>query len=106
MAFQYMPPDGLSNKEYVHNHVFRDVVNDTWGTDFSIEKGEEKTETFTYTIPEDKIWKSESNISTVDVPKYWKPENMHIVAFVYTNQGVEQVVTTKLKIDSSFPPSL
>ena len=84
-------PDGVWNKEYVHNHVFRDAVNGAWGTDFSIEEGEQKEQTFTYTIAEGKDW---------------KPENMHIVAFVYTNQGVEQVVTTKLKIDSSFPPSL
>ncbi|MBQ8051368.1 MAG: Omp28 family outer membrane lipoprotein [Bacteroidaceae bacterium] len=75
-AFQYMP-DGTTNQEYQHNHVFRDAVNGAWGTDFHLEEGESKQESFSYVIPEDKTW---------------VPANMHVVAFVYTDQGVEQVV--------------
>ena len=74
-------PDGVWNKEYVHNHVFRDAVNAAWGTDFSIKEGEQKELTFTYTIAEDKDW---------------QPANMHVVAFVYNDKGVEQVTTAKL----------
>lgn len=80
-AFQYMP-DGTNNKEYIHNHVFRDAVNGTWGTDFHLDRGENRSESFTYTIAEEKDW---------------KPENMHLVAFVYTSNGVEQVVARPLK---------
>ena len=79
-AFQYMP-DGSTNQTYLHNHVFRDAVNGAWGTDFSIAEGETKDETFTYTIPGDKDW---------------KPGQMHVVAFVYTDKGVEQVCTVPL----------
>ena len=81
-------PDGVWNKEYTHNHVFRDAVNGMWGTDFSLEEGETKEQTFTYTIPEDKDW---------------KPENMHAVVFVYTDKGVEQVEAVRLKAPSNSP---
>ena len=74
-------PDGVWNKEYLHNHVFRDAVNGQWGTDFNIAEGETKEETFAYEIPED---------------KGWVPANMHVVAFVYNAQGVEQVVSVPL----------
>jgi len=77
-------PDNTWNAQYLHNHVLRDAVNGAWGTDLSILEGEQKEQTFSYTIPEDKDW---------------KPENMHVVAFVYTEQGVEQVTTGKLKIE-------
>ena len=77
-------PDGVWNREYTHNHVFRDAVNGAWGTDFSIEEGKVQEETFTYVIPEDKDW---------------KVENMHAVAFVYNDKGVEQVTTMELKVE-------
>ena len=86
-AFQYMP-DGTTNQTYIHNHVFRDAVNGAWGTDFSIEEGETKEQAFTYTIPEDKDW---------------KPENIHVVAFVYSDGGVEQVEAVRLKAPSNSP---
>lgn len=73
--FQYMP-DGTNNREYVHNHVFRAAVNGTWGTDFNLAAEGSNSETFTFTIPED---------------KNWKPQNMHAVSFVYSGNGVEQV---------------
>ena len=74
-------PDGTWNREYFHNHVFRDAVNGAWGTDFSIKEGEQKEESFTYTIAEDKDW---------------KPENMNVVVFIYNDNGVEQVTIVKL----------
>lgn len=68
-------PDGSVNNEYVHNHVFRTAVNGDDGENFSINWNEEKTVTNTYVLDES-----------------WKPENMSVVAFVYNNSGVQQVV--------------
>ena len=79
-AFQYLP-DGTTDQQYTHNHIFRDAVNGAWGSDFHIEEGENRTDEFSYTIPEDKDW---------------VPENMHVVVFVYTDNGVEQVDTHPL----------
>ena len=72
--FQYMP-DGTTNREYVHNHVFRTAVNGTWGTDFSIKEGETRTEFFEYQLENEE----------------WVPENLSLVAFVYNGNGVLQV---------------
>lgn len=71
---QYMP-DGSVNTKYVHNHVFRTAVNGQDREDFSIAWDEEKTVTSTYVLDE-----------------AWKAENMSVVAFVYNNSGVQQVV--------------
>ena len=73
--FQYML-DGSVNREYVHNHVYRMAVNGLWGDDFSIKEGEEKTLPY-----------------TCKLKGGWKPENMHMVAFVYNDSGVQQVTT-------------
>lgn len=72
--FQYMP-DGTTNREYVHNHVFRTAVNGTWGTDFTIKEGETRTEFFEYQLENEE----------------WVPENLSLVAFVYNGNGVLQV---------------
>ena len=74
VEFQYMP-EGSTNREYVHNHVFRTAVNGIWGTDFNIKEGETRTETFQYKLDNDQ----------------WVPENMSLIAFVYNNNGVLQV---------------
>lgn len=68
-------PDGSINSNYVHNHVFRTAVNGRDGEDFNITWNEEKTVTNTYVLDES-----------------WKPENMSVVAFVYDDSGVQQVV--------------
>ncbi len=70
-------PDGAQNRAYVHNHVFRTAVNGTWGTDFRTIVAEYTAEDFMFVLSE-----------------AWVPRNMHIVAFVYTENGVEQVVST------------
>ncbi len=77
-AFQYMP-DGSTNREYVHNHVFRKAVNGTWGTACSVKEGEMKTDAFVGTIDEG-----------------WVPDNMEVVVFVYNDNGVCQVTKCKL----------
>ncbi len=78
VAFQIMP-DGNTNREYVHNHVFRTAVNGAWGTDFSTREGEYTEMEFQYSLPDD-----------------WDARHIHVVAFVYTDNGVEQVVEDSL----------
>ncbi|MDO5447341.1 MAG: Omp28 family outer membrane lipoprotein [Prevotellaceae bacterium] len=68
-------PDGSYNSYYIHNHVFRDVVNGTWGEDFTFGEGIIGKQ-HTYTIPE----------------KY-NAEHMNVVIFVYNASGVEQVIS-------------
>ena len=77
-AFQYMP-DGSTNREYVHNHVFRASVNGTWGTDINVVEGVANTNYFDCTLDE-----------------AWVPENLWVVGFVYNNHGVCQA--TKVKV--------
>ncbi len=78
IAFQMMP-DGSTNREYVHNHVFRKAVNGTWGTDFALKEGAQKIEQF-----------------SCDIDEEWVPENMEVVAFVYNEKGVCQVTKCDL----------
>lgn len=72
-------PGNKFDMEYVHNHVLRAAVNGDWGTDFTIHEGEEKAQTFTYQLDEK-----------------WVPENVSVVAFVYTDSGVAQVEKAKV----------
>lgn len=77
-ALQLMP-DGSANREYVHNHVLRTPVNGTWGEDFTIAEGEQKEQAMTQKID-----------------AAWKADNLSIVAFIYNDNGVEQVVKAKV----------
>ena len=60
----------------MYNHVLRAAVTATDGEAFPVRYGAEKTATYTYQLDED-----------------WKRENMHVVAFVYNSNGVEQVIS-------------
>lgn len=80
-ALQLMP-DGSSNKEYIHNHVFRQAVNGIWGDDFTISEGESKELEFTQALD-----------------AKWNADNLSIVAFVYNDNGVQQVVKAKVTND-------
>lgn len=80
-ALQLMP-DGSSNKEYVHNHVFRQAVNGIWGDDFTISEGESKELEFTQALD-----------------AKWNTDRLSIVAFIYNADGVQQVVKTKVTND-------
>lgn len=71
---------GGNKRDYVHNHVFRTSVNAPMGDDFSINKDEEKQQTF---------------VQTIDAA--WNPANLSIVVFVYNVNGVEQVVKSKVE---------
>jgi hypothetical protein len=78
-ALQLMP-DGSSNRDYIHNHVLRTVVNGTWGEDFAINEGESKSQTYSQSVDQ-----------------MWNPANLSIVAFVYNDNGVEQAVKVKVE---------
>ncbi len=69
--------------QYVHNHVFRDAINGTWGEDVSLTMGEEKV------VPHNDF---ELNVA-------WKPENLSVVAFVYNNDGVLQAAQCKVTVN-------
>lgn len=71
--------DGTENMNYVHNHVFRASVNGTWGDDISVNEGETIEREFSYSIPEN-----------------WKPNDVSVVAFIYNNNGVQQVTKEKI----------
>lgn len=74
-----MMPDGKSNKEYIHNHVFRAAVNGTWGEDVTVKEGETTTMKYSYKLPE-----------------AWNADNIAVVAFVYNDNGVENVAKKHL----------
>ena len=67
-------PDRTYNMAYVHNHVFRDAVNGTWGEDVAMQESVPVEVDHTYTIPAN-----------------WNPNKVAVVAFVYNDNGVLQV---------------
>lgn len=78
-GYQLMP-NGQSNLQYVHNHVFRTAVNGTWGEEVAVAQG--ATDTKTYTVTLDPAWVA---------------DNMAVVAFVSNDsEGVLQVVQQPL----------
>lgn len=77
-------PDNTYNYAYIHNHVFRDAVNGTWGEDVSMVEGTPTETTHTYTIPET-----------------WKAANVSVVAFVYDASGVLQVAKKAIVSENS-----
>lgn len=68
LAYKQLLPDASVNPTYVHNHMLRDVVTDTWGTPIEAQgrSGECRKATFRYAP------------SNPDI----KLENCHIVALV------------------------
>ncbi len=73
-AYQSLP-DGEHDLKYVHNHILRDAVNGKDGESIVLEPETPTEKTYSYAITED-----------------WKVENMAVVAFVYNESGVLQVV--------------
>ncbi len=69
---QYMP-NGSVNNEYVHNHVFRATMTAVNGDDINVAENGDVKKSYTTTLKEG-----------------WKPENMSVVAFVFTGDGVQQ----------------
>lgn len=79
-AFQLMP-DGTRNDHYLHQHVFRAAINGDWGEDISLQEGEIVNKN--YTLP---------------TSSEWKEDDLSVVAFIYNEQGVQQV--TKVNINN------
>ena len=77
-AYQTMP-DGSHNREYVHDHVLRAIVNGQWGEPVALNATDD-THTISYTY------------ALGDHPT-WKADKMAVVAFVYSKTGgVLQVI--------------
>lgn len=74
-----MMQDGTVNYDYVHNHVFREAVNGTWGEDVSIAEGATAAKQYTVTLSDKYV-----------------AENVSVVAFVYNDSGVQQVSKASL----------
>lgn len=68
LKYKQMLPDGSIEDNYVHNHMLRDVITDTWGNDIPMTgiAGEHKVGHFSYTVTNSDI----------------KIENCHIVALL------------------------
>ena len=69
--------------QYVHNHVYRASINGVGGEPL-----------FDYTAPG--IVSEKTLSHSIAVKDTWTPGNLRIVAFVYTTEGVQQVVETAL----------
>lgn len=82
VALQLLP-DGSADYNYVHNHVLRATINGEWGEAITVTEG--------HTVTARHELKLESS---------WVPKNLHIIAFVYDDNGVQQV--TKSRIRSKF----
>lgn len=72
-------PNNTYVYDYMHQHVFRDAVNGTWGEEVSLTENEQVEKSYSY-----------------DIPANWKPEDVSVVAFVYNDSGVLQVVKQPL----------
>lgn len=69
-----MMQDGTVDYNYVHNHVFREAVNGTWGEDVSVNEGATAIKQYTFTLNEKYV-----------------AANVSVVAFIYNDSGVQQV---------------
>lgn len=81
-------PDGSSNKEYVHNHVFRAVMTDVNGDAVKLVDGMHQTHSYSCAVRENYNGKKET----------WNTANLFIVAFVEGSEGVAQAARVKLEI--------
>lgn len=83
--------------DYVHNHVLRHNINDTWGEELvakgEIEKSKELTNNYSYTFPD-------AYPEKADVVNQTKCEvkNCHIVAYIYNNDTKEVVQVAEEKV--------
>lgn len=73
-------PNNIIKKDYLHNNILREAINGTSGQDIVLEHNK------------DNIYNNKIDINTA-----YNKNNLHVVAFVYNNNGVLQV--SKLKIN-------
>ena len=93
VGVQYQP-DGSINDSYVHNHVLRFAVNGTWGETISVAAGSANTITHSCNLTTEFAQLQQTN---ADAPAF-VPANMWVVAFVYNDSGVLNVVQVPLQI--------
>ena len=70
--------------DYEHNHILRDAINGTWGENLELKSANDYHFDYTcdaYTISEN-----------------WKPENMHIVGFLYDAKTEEVLHTVEIPL--------
>lgn len=68
---------GVLVRDYVHNHVFREAVNGTWGESVSLKAHEPQYKSY-----------------SVDIPSSWDTDHIYVVAFLSDGSGVVQVTST------------
>ena len=78
-AIQLMP-DGTANLEYMHQHVFRTAANGEWGERISVREGD--------------VYDTHAD---VPIATAWQIANLSVVAFVYNESGVLQVVRAAVR---------
>ncbi|MDE5807592.1 MAG: Omp28 family outer membrane lipoprotein [Muribaculaceae bacterium] len=78
-------PDNSTDKEYVHNNVFRASVNGQDGDSVSLTSGQNHHTSYTIEIRNNKEEK-------------WNPENLAVVAFLKTANGIEQAKKVKVNV--------
>jgi hypothetical protein len=69
------------NNNYLHQHIFRAAMNDTWGEAIALATDEETEKTNTYILSEK-----------------WKPEDISIVGFVYNVASDEVLGVTEIRL--------
>jgi len=77
-------PTGKTNKEYVHNHVFRSSVTDKDGQAVSLSQGKANTLSFDFEVDEN-----------------WAVDKLSVVTFVFNASGVLQAEVVPLKTATS-----
>lgn len=78
-AVQFMP-DGSRDREYIHNHVLRTAVNGMWGVEVKIALSDTEEQTYEQ-----------------EIDAAWNVAHLSIVAFVYNQEGVVQVVKSNVE---------
>lgn len=77
-ATQLMP-NGPAKRDYVHNHAFRTAVNGSWGDPVTVAVGDTLRQSYQQTVS-----------------SQWNTAQLSVVAFVYNDQGVEQVAKSQV----------
>ena len=80
---QQKMPSGVDDKEYVHNNVFRAAVNGEDGENVSLKKDATHHASYSIEVRDNKEEK-------------WNADNLSVVAFLKTANGVEQVKKVKV----------
>lgn len=73
-------PSGTMQADYVHNHIFRDAINGTWGEDVTLALGETKC----------------VSVQEFALDASWNADNLSVVAFIYNSDGVLQAAQAKV----------